>query len=133
MILSGFNFNSTTVIYILSVTLGILVLVIIYRKLLRYLGRGNPSMENYCVLYELEKNPAVGELEFYFTSEQEKTVTLNILDADMNQFKEIETIECHKGGNIIRYDSTEIPNGNYFYCLQTANQKTMKKMRVQNS
>ena len=132
MILSGFTLNSTTIIYILCVTLGILVLAIAYRKLLGYLGRGNPAKENYCVLYELEKNPAVGELEFYFTSENEKSVTLNILDQDMNFFKEIQTIDCHKGGNIIRYDSTVIPNGNYFYCLQTANQKTMKKMRIQN-
>ncbi len=133
MILAGFTFDSTTIIYILCVTLGILVLAILYRKLLRYLGRDTPSKENYCVLYSLEKNPAVGELEFYFTSDLEKTVTLNVLDQDMNFVAEIGTIECHKGGNIIRYDSTQMPNGNYFYCLQTSNQKTMKKMRIQNS
>lgn len=133
MILSGFNFNGTTVIYILCVTLGLLLLFIGYREILRYLNRKTPSKQNYCVLYELEKNPVVGELEFYFTSDLVKTVTLNILDAEMNLFKEVETLECHKGGNIIRYDSTQIPNGNYFYCLQTENQKTMKKMRIQNA
>ena len=132
MILAGFTLNSTTLIYILCVTLGILVIAILYRKLLRYLGKGTPPKENYCVLYSLEKNPSVGELEFYFTSDLEKTVTLNVLDLDMELVAEIETIECHKGGNIIRYDSTQMPDGNYFYCLQTANQKTMKKMRIQN-
>jgi hypothetical protein len=132
MILSGFNFNSTTVLYILFVTLGILVLAIAYRKLLRYLGRGTPPAEDYCVLYALEKNPSAGEMEFYFTSEAVKTVTLKVLDEDMNEVTDISTIECHKGGNIVRYDSTQIQNGNYFYCLQTPNQKTMKKMRIKN-
>ncbi|PHR36650.1 MAG: hypothetical protein COA38_01090 [Fluviicola sp.] len=132
MILAGFTFDNTTIIYILCVTLGMLVVAILYKKLLRHLGKGTPPKENYCVLYELETNPAVGELEFYFTSHLEKTVTLNVLDQDMNFASEIETIECHKGGNIIRYDSTQMPNGNYFYCLETANQKTMKKMRIQN-
>ena len=133
MILAGFGIDGTTIVYILCITLGILVIAIAYRQLLRYLGKGTPPKEDYCVLYSLEKNPAEGELEFYFTSEEPKTVTLNILDADMNFLTEIETIECHKGGHIVRYDSTKIENGNYYYCLQTSNQKTMKKMRVQNS
>ncbi|MDG1332764.1 MAG: hypothetical protein P8P74_10560 [Crocinitomicaceae bacterium] len=132
MILAGFTFDSTTVIYILCVTLGILVVAIGYRQLLRYLGKGTPPKEDYCVLYSLEKSPAQGELEFYFTSEMPKSVTMNILDAEMNFVTEVSTIDCHKGGNIIRYDSTQIANGNYFYCLQTANQKTMKKMRIKN-
>lgn len=133
MILAGFTFDWTTVTYILCVTLGLLVIAIAYRQLLKYLGRGTPSKKDYCVLYSLEKNPAQGELEFYFTSEEPKSVTLNVLDADMNLVTEITTIDCHKGGNIVRYDSTQIANGNYFYCLQTENQKTMKKMRIQNS
>lgn len=133
MILAGFSFDSTTIIYILCATLGLLVLAIAYRALLRYFGRGTPLKEDYCVLYPLEINPAKGALEFYFTSEEEKAVTLNVLDEDLNIVTEISTIDCHKGGNIIRYDSTKIANGNYFYCLQTSNQKTMKKMRIQNS
>jgi len=133
MILAGFTFNTNTVIYILCITLGILILIIAYRKLLKYLGRGTPSKKDYCVLYSIEKNPASGELEFYFTSEESKPVRLNILDDNMNVVVEVASLDCHKGGNIVRYDSTEIANGNYFYCLETDNQKTMKKMRVQNS
>lgn len=133
MILAGFTFNSTTVVMILCVTLGILVLMIAYRQLLRYFGKGSPVKANYCVLYELEKSPATGELEFYFTSEVEKEVTLNVLNQDMEFLTEIATVQCGKGGNIVRYDSTKLANGNYFYCLQTSNQKTMKKMRVSNS
>ncbi|PIE87171.1 MAG: hypothetical protein CSA03_01630 [Bacteroidetes bacterium] len=132
MILAGFTFNGRTVIYILIITLGALVLTIAYRKLLKYLGRGAPSKKDYCVLYGLEKSPSVGELEFYFTSEEKKEVAINILDADMNFVTEVTSFECSKGGNIVRYDSTQIADGNYFYSLETSNQKTMKKMRVQN-
>ncbi len=132
MILAGFTFNGTTVIYILIITLGVLVLAIGYRELLKYLGKGTPSKKDYCVLYGLEKNPASGELEFYFTSEEKKPVSINILDADMNFVEEVASLDCNKGGNIIRYDSTQLADGNYFYSLETANQKTMKKMRVRN-
>ena len=132
MILAGFTFDGNTVIYIMFLTLGLLLIAIGYLQLLRYLVKGTPPKEDYCVLYSLEKNPAQGEIEFYFTSEEPKSVTINILDEEMNFVAEVETIDCHKGGNIIRYDSTQIANGNYFYALQTANQKTMKRMRVQN-
>lgn len=110
-----------------------LVLAIAYRELLKYLGKGTPSKKDYCVLYGLEKNPSVGEVEFYFTSEEKKMVSINILDGDLNIVEEVKSFECNKGGNIVRYDSTQIADGNYFYCLESANQKTMKKMRVQNA
>ncbi len=133
MILSGFAFNGTTVIYILCITLIMLILYIGYRQLLRYFAKGMPSKENYAVLYNLEISPAAGELEFYFTSETERLVTLNVLNENMEHVLEISSQMCHKGGNIIRYDSAQLKNGNYFYCLQTDNQKTMKKMRVANA
>lgn len=110
-----------------------LVLAIAYRELLKYLGKGTPSKKDYCVLYGLEKNPSVGEVEIYFTSEEKKMVTINILDKDMNFLVEVKSFECSKGGNIVRYDSSQIADGDYFYCLETANQKTMKKMKVQNA
>lgn len=133
MILSGFEFNGTTIITLLCVTLGFLVLFIAYRQLLRYFGKGTPNKADYVVLYELEINPVVGVVEFYFTSDAEKSVSLNVLDENMEFVLEISSQMSHKGGNIIRYDSTKLKNGNYFYCLQTDNQKTMKKMRVANA
>lgn len=133
MVLAGFGFDGRTLIYILCVTLGILVIAILYRQLLRRFNRGTAIKEDYCVLYSLEKDPATGILEFYFTSDKVKHVTLNALDQEMAFFAEISAADCHVGGNIIRYDSTQLPNGNYYYCLQTSNQKTMKKMRVANA
>lgn len=117
---------------LLWVSLVGLILVIAYKRLLRALGKDIPPKENYCVLYGLEENPVSGEVEFYFTSEKKKQFTLSILDAEMNDLKEIISKESHIGGNIIRFDSSNLPNGDYYYCLKTDNQKTMKKMMVLN-
>ena len=88
--------------------------------------------QDYCVLSIIEKNPASGEIVFYFTSNEIKTVRIVILDSQMNDFLEVSNDECSKGGNIVRFDSTRIPNGEYFYGLITDNQKNVKKMTVIN-
>ncbi|MFT5779536.1 MAG: hypothetical protein ACI837_002495 [Crocinitomicaceae bacterium] len=96
------------------------------------MGKGTPPKKDYCVLFNIEKDPAEGELEFYFTSEEKKNYSLQILDSDMLLIEEVLSKECFIGGNIVRFDSSKLKNGQYYYCLKTDNQKTMKKMRVSN-
>lgn len=117
---------------VLIFTLALLVFVIAYRKLLAYLGKGSIPKEKYCVLYSLETEPASGAIQFYFTSEVKKEVKLQLLDEHYNFIKEIYSQECRSDGNIIPFDTKELNNGIYFYCLVTENQKTMKKMTVKN-
>ncbi|MCO5259487.1 MAG: hypothetical protein M9916_05025 [Crocinitomicaceae bacterium] len=117
---------------VMTFTLALLLLVIAYRKLLGYLGKGALPKEKYCVLYSLEVEPATGKVQLYFTSEEEKNVQLQILDTDYKLIKEIYNQECHADGNIVHLDTTELQNGTYFYCLLTENQKTMKRMTIQN-
>lgn len=118
---------------ILSVSLAILIIAIAYKKLLAHLGKGTPASKDYCVLYALEQNPVVKELEIYFTTVFPKHVSIEILNDDMSLMKVIAANDYEVGGHIVRYDSTLIPNGNYYYCLRTENQKTMKKMIVENA
>ena len=115
------------------VSLGVLVAVILYKRLLRTFSKGTISKEGYCELFSLEIDPASGELPFYFTSNKERSITLSLLDKDMNLIQIIAEKDCKVGGNIIRFDSTQIPNGDYFYCLKTENQKVVKKMQVLNT
>ncbi len=117
---------------ILFVSLAILILVIAYRKLLGYLGKGATPKEDYCVLYGLEEDPANGEVSFYFTSESKRPVQIHVLDEKYGFVQEVYSAECKSGGNIVRFETTTLPNGQYFYCLITDNQKTMKKMSVAN-
>lgn len=117
---------------VLIFTLALLILVIGYKKLLTYLGKGGIVKEKYCVLYSLETEPASGTIQFYFTSEEKKEVQLQLLDEQYNFIQEIYNQECKADGNIIPFDTTERQNGVYFYCLVTENQKTMKKMTIRN-
>ena len=96
------------------------------------MSKGAINKDDFCELYNLEIDPASGELPFYFTSPVSKEFSLLILDTEMNQVKEVVKQECKVGGNIIRFDSKQVPNGDYFYCLKTHNQKIMKKMKLLN-
>lgn len=119
-------------IAILSVSLALFILFLGYRKLLNYFGKGQPIKEDYCVLYSLEDNPSSGEIPFYFTAEKTREVSIQLMDENYNVVAEVSKKECTVGGNIIRFDSTTVPNGNYYYALITDNQKTVKKMAVHN-
>ena len=120
------------VIGILYVTLAGTVIFLLYRRLLRKLNKGAVVQTDFCVLYALEQDPAKGELEFYFTTEISRDINLSILDSDMKSIVTVIEKKVTKGGNIVRFDSTTLSNGEYYYCLKTENQKTMKKMRVLN-
>jgi hypothetical protein len=131
MVLIGYDIQ-TIVIATLSVSLVALVLVIAYRKLLAYLGKGTPDKRDFCVLYALESQPASGEVEFYFTCESPKSFSVSILDSEMQEYAKVREGEASIGGTIVRFDTRDLANGTYYYCLQTPNQKTMKKMVVNN-
>jgi hypothetical protein len=131
MILVGYSWVDVG-LGILYVSLAVVVVAIGYKKLLAYLGKGGEVKKDFCVLYPLEMHPAKGELEFYFTTETERDVKLLILDAEMNEFMTVVEKRATEGGNIVRFDSTKLGNGTYFFCLLTENQRTMKKMVVKN-
>ena len=131
MVLIGYAW-SDIIVGILWVSLAVLILVIAYKLLLRFLNRGAVNRADFCELYSLEIEPASGILPFYFTSDKVKNYRLLILDNDMKEILEIENKECKIGGNIIRFDSNQLKNGSYFYCLKTENQKVLKKMQVKN-
>lgn len=131
IVLMGFSV-SKVLLSVLCVTLALLILTIAYRKMLAYFGKSAPVSEDYCVLYGLETHPAKGELEFYFTTTKKRNIILEILNDDLTPFSTIQEKEVGEGGHIIRFDSTTIKNGTYFYQLRTDNQKTMKRFTISN-
>jgi len=131
IVLMGFTFGRV-ILGASCVSLAVLVFIIAYRKLLKYLGRGTPNKEEYCVLHELEIHPAKGEVEFYFTSDSKRKVTLELLNDDLSFFYTIQEKDIIEGGTIVRFDTKKIPNGTYFYQLRTDNQKTMKRFTIEN-
>jgi len=132
MILIGFN-TGDVILGMLWVSIIGFSLYIGYKTLLRRLSRNAVKHEQYFSLEAIEMNPASGEIPFYFTSNEIKSYTFSILDANMDELQELKSGECMTGGNIIRFDSSKLPNGDYFYCLKADNQKTVKKMTILNS
>jgi hypothetical protein len=124
---------SKVIIGILLTSITLLILVIAYKKLLARLGKGNPIQEDYCVLYGLEESPSMKEVSFYFTSNSERHIELSLLTNELTTLQIIAKKTVKEGGHITRFDTTTIPNGTYYYCLKTENQKTMKKMIVANN
>lgn len=108
------------------------MLYIAYKALLKRLAKGSLKKEDYALLFDLESREQNGEIEFYFTIEQPRKVVFSILDQKMESLKVLTAKDFPSGGHIIRFDAKELESGVYFYCLETDNQKTMKKMFVQH-
>jgi hypothetical protein len=118
----------TTIIVLIAIRL----LYLTYKSIIRRLSKGALKKEDYALLFDLESKTQSGVVEFYFTIEETKQVVFSILNAKMEAIKVLQDQAYPSGGHIVRFDSRELENGVYFYCLQTDNQKTMKKMLVQH-
>jgi hypothetical protein len=116
----------------LIVLVAIMMLYVAYKAVIKRFSKGVLKKEEYALLFDLESKVQSGQLEFYFTIEQEKSVVFSILNAKMEVIKVVQDQTFSSGGHIVRFDSNDLENGTYFYCLETDNQKTMKKMLVQH-
>ena len=121
--------------YVYAIAIGLsacLILYLLYKNFIQRLNKGAINHAEYVKLFELENTLVTGELEFYFTTEDPKDVKFSILNQDLSE-KMILREELFKtGGHIVRFDTSQLENGIYFYCLETNNQKTMKRMKVQH-
>lgn len=116
----------------LFITLCIVISIILYRLLLRKLSKGKVDMDSFCTLYSLEKNPVSGDVEFYFVSPDMMKVEFSIWKENA-KVQELKNDYFSKGGHIIRFDSTSLPNGEYFFGLVTSKQRTIKRFKIQNN
>ena len=117
---------------VLFYSLGILILIILYRLLLKRLSKGNINIESYCTLYSLEINPASGEVEFYFVTPELMKIEFSIWKEN-EKISELRNDHFKKGGHIIRYDTTQLPDGEYFFGIVTLNQRTIKRFNIKNN
>jgi hypothetical protein len=131
MILLGYNFGKIGVGFLL-ISLAVIIFIIAYKKLLSFLSKGEIPEDKYCELYSLEANPASGKIEFFFTSEEEREVSFELLNQDRTLNQTLLQGKCKVGGNIVYFDSSSLLNGVYFYQLKTDNQQTIKKIQILN-
>jgi hypothetical protein len=131
LVLLGLSFVKIA-LGVLYTSITVIVVYILYKRLLRYMNKGVPNKALYCELNALEQDPAKGILEFYFTSLESKKVSVEILDESYQSIEILADRDFEAGQHIVRYDSTKVSNGVYYYQLKTDNQQTMKMMRILN-
>jgi hypothetical protein len=115
----------------LFVSFLILLAVIAYKRLLKRFQKGQVVHQDYCELYNLDQEPASGELSFYFVCPVAQQVQFGIWK-DRELIHELGNQTYEKGGHIIRFDSTQLANDVYYYGIVTADQETTKRMQVLN-
>jgi hypothetical protein len=119
------------IVKFLFVSFLILLAVIGYRALLRRFQRGQVKHIDYCELYNLDQEPAKGELSFYFVCPELIKVQFCIW-RNNELLIELAHKDFEKGGHILRYDSKQLQNGVYYYGFITADQETKKRMTISN-
>lgn len=121
--------------YVHAILIGLsaaLILYMFYKNVIKRFSKGHLDQKKYAKLFELEHTVVTGELEFYFTTEDAKDIRFSILSRDMQLLEVVKEGPVSSGGHIVRYGTDKLEDGIYFYCLETDNQKTMKRMRVQH-
>jgi hypothetical protein len=119
------------VIEFLIITLLILVAIIAYRYLLKYLSKGRVDQALFCELYSLDHDPASGEVSFYFVCPELTLLSFKIWDSNQ-VVRELTNKEYPQGGHLLRFQTSELPNGTYFFGIETSKQKTQKRFNIQN-
>jgi hypothetical protein len=128
----GSMFSMDTVIIYMLTSITIITVILLYMRVISKEKGKLITQKKYCVLYSFEENVQQGNLEFYFTNEEMKQVSFELLSEKEEFIELIKEGQFKPGGHIIRFDSTKIKNGVYFYQLRTDNQIIKKKMVVDN-
>ena len=116
----------------LLVSISILIGVILYRRLLSRMGKDEIDQAKYATLEAITRQPASGEVEFFYELHEDKEVEIFLLDEKMNEIKSIDKRSAKAGGNKVKFDTTSVPNARYFFELRSDNQKTAKTLIVKN-
>jgi hypothetical protein len=127
-----FFFNEALWIDFLSITLVILLAIIVYRFLIRFLSRKHINTEKYCTLFDVEDQPVRGVIPFYFSTKIARNVEFVLESAEGCRVANIANQAFEAGGHLLKFDSSALKDGTYFYLLRTENQEIRKKLVIKN-
>lgn len=118
---------------ILYVSIAIILLMLLYRALLRRLNKGNIDPKLFCELISVEQRPAFGIIDFCFRCNDVKWVDFEIVTLNFEPVMNVASKEFSEGQHILKFDSAQLEDGEYFYLLRTNNQQIFKKILIDNS
>lgn len=119
-------------IYFLYASLMAIVVIIGYRYMIRRWSKQVWKKEDFVQLFSLENSLVSGEISFFFEVFSAKHVRFVLVDQTGKEVKSMVDEVRKPGGYVIRVDTTQIPNGIYYYCLTAENQRTEKRLEVNN-
>ena len=114
------------------VSLFLLVFFIGYRLLLKRMKAGRANPADFVTLHPLEKIPARGKIQFYFSLGAPKEVTILIYASVGEYREELVSKNFSKGSHLISFDTQKVVDGIYYYELKTNNQKISRVMEIKN-
>lgn len=114
------------------ISLTIIVFILAYRFMLKRMKRGIIKPSDYVKLSTLESDDQKGEIQFFFKTPIEQLITFRIYGKASDFEKQLLKKSLQKGGHIVKFDTTKISNGMYFYELTTEDQKITKLFEVKN-
>lgn len=120
------------VLGILYVSITVIVLVILYRLLIKKLNKGNLDPTLFCELETLDEVQSHGVIDFCFRCKQDKKVDFEIVTLNFDQVYSVASKDFPAGQHILKFDTTLVENGEYFYLLKTDNQQIFKKILIAN-
>jgi ribosomal protein L2 len=91
-------------------------------------AKRNPEIR----LYSYEFPKASGEINFFFEADEKMECTFFLMPLDKGEKIILTKAAARKGGNKLKIDSTNIPNGIYYYGIETASQLVEKKIAIEN-
>ena len=118
---------------VVYVVLMVVLAIVLYKLLLKRLNRGNVVAGSFCELQAVTTKPAFGEIDFCFTCKENKHVDFEIVSLNFEPIISVVSKEFDAGQHILKFDSTQIENGEYYYQLRTNNQRIFKKIFIDNS
>ena len=117
-----------------TLIVGLIIIAIIfsYRKLLRYLNKGN-SNKQYALLHHFDEPVQHGDVQIRYTLPEDSTVTMLLNTMTGETVKTLkENVEEPAGEHVESVSSSELENGAYLCVLITQNQRTTLRMVVEN-
>jgi hypothetical protein len=118
--------------YALWVTLIVILILIINRKAKQRMAAKKALLNPNVLLYPYEFPNAFGEISFFFEADTAIDFTFFLIDTSTNEQITIASGISRVGGQKVPFDTTTLPNGTYYYGIETKYQRIEKKLRITN-
>jgi hypothetical protein len=118
--------------YALWITLIVIITIIINRLAKRRAAAKKSMLHPLVNLFSYEFPKASGKITFFFEADEAMQYCFFIKNTNNHESTIIAQGNCRKGGQKIHFDTTSLPNGTYFYGIETPYQRVEKRIIIEN-